>query len=90
MTAQGTPPPSPLIASFALTHDPIEEIKGTAAAHGALYLSAFVASSAELLGTEQAGGGMGRLRDGRLVDVEVAAEVGRGVGEHVGIGYGGS
>ena len=30
------------------------------------------------------------MRDGRLVDVEVAAEVGRGVGEHVGIGYGGS
>ena len=55
MTAQGPPPPSLLIASFVLTRDKIEEIKGTAAAHGALYLSAFVASSAELLGTEQAG-----------------------------------
>lgn len=38
-----------MTASFALTLDQIEEIKGTAAAHGALYLSAIVAASAELL-----------------------------------------
>ena len=46
MTAQGPPSAAPLIASFTLTRDQIEEIKGTATVHGALYLSAFVAAAA--------------------------------------------